>query len=165
MSIPAIEAVAPPTGMLASTSTASTGSADKEMFLQLLVAQLRYQDPMNPSDTSEFLSQSAQFTALEKMQAVADQTGALLGAQMAFGGAQLVGRQVTYTLGDGTAGSGQVNGVTFGPSGPVLDIGGIEVPIFQVQSVTDGSTPSTTPGTTSGTTSGSTTPSLALPAL
>lgn len=147
MSIPAIETVAPPTGMLASTSTAGAGSADKEMFLQLLVAQLRYQDPMNPSDSSEFLSQSAQFTALEKMQSVADQTGALLGAQMAFGGAQLVGQQVTYTLGDGTEGSGLVSGVTFGPAGPVLDVGGVEVPIFQVQSVTDGS-PTTSPATT-----------------
>ncbi|WP_341923911.1 flagellar hook capping FlgD N-terminal domain-containing protein [Nocardioides psychrotolerans] len=164
MSIPAIETMAPPTGMLASTSTAGAGSADKEMFLQLLVAQLRYQDPMNPSDTSEFLSQSAQFTALEKMQSVADQTGALLGAQMAFGGAQLVGRQVTYTLGDGTEGSGLVSGVTFGPSGPVLDVGGIEVPIFQVQSVTDGSPTSTTTPTTPAATA-ATIPSLAVPAL
>ena len=47
------------------------------MFLQLLVAQMRYQDPMNPTDSSQFLSQSAQFTALEKMQDVADQTAQL----------------------------------------------------------------------------------------
>ena len=39
------------------------------MFLNLLVAQLRYQDPMNPADSGEFLAQSAQFTSLEKMQA------------------------------------------------------------------------------------------------
>ena len=71
------------------------------MFLQLLVAQLRYQDPMNPADSGEFLAQSAQFTALEKMQDVADQTGALLGAQMAFGASGLVGRHVTYTHADG----------------------------------------------------------------
>lgn len=158
MSIPAIETAAPPAGMLASTSTAGAGSADKEMFLQLLVAQLRYQDPMNPSDSSEFLSQSAQFTALEKMQAVADQTGALLGAQMAFGGAQLVGRQVTYTLGDGTEGSGLVSGVAFGPAGPVLDVGGVEVSIFQVQSVTDGTGPTPDATTTP-------TPARAVPAL
>ena len=44
-------------------------AADKDMFLQLLVAQMRYQDPMNPTDSSEFLAQTAQFTALEKMQA------------------------------------------------------------------------------------------------
>ena len=55
------------------------------MFLELMVAQLRYQDPMNPQDSGEFLAQSAQFTALEKMQDVADRTAELLGAQMAFG--------------------------------------------------------------------------------
>ena len=44
------------------------------MFLNLMVAQLRYQDPMNPADSGEFLAQNAQFTALEKMQDVADQT-------------------------------------------------------------------------------------------
>ena len=143
MSIPATEAVSP-TGMLGPPSTgAAETSADKEMFLQLLVAQLRYQDPMNPTDSGEFLAQSAQFTALEKMQAVADQTGALLGAQMAFGGAGLVGRHVSYTLADGTEGQGTVTGVTFGDQGPVLDVDGVEVPIFQVLSVTDGSAPVT----------------------
>ena len=49
---------------------------DKDMFLQLLVAQMRYQDPTNPTDSSQFLAQSAQFTALEKMEAVANQTAA-----------------------------------------------------------------------------------------
>ena len=41
-----------------------------------MVAQLRYQDPLNPADSGEFLAQIAQFTALEKMQDVADQTAA-----------------------------------------------------------------------------------------
>lgn len=151
MSIPAIETVAPAaTGMLGSMAATGGKSADKEMFLQLLVAQLRYQDPMNPSDTSEFLSQSAQFTALEKMQSVADQTGALLGASMAFGGAQLVGRQVTYALADGTAGAGLVGGVTFGADGPVLDVNGVDVPLFSVLSVTDGTAPASTGTTTTG---------------
>ena len=87
MSIPATEAVT--TGMFGtpgSGATSTTNSADKDMFLQLLVAQMRYQDPMNPTDSSQFLAQSAQFTALEKMQAVADQTAALFSAQMTLEG-------------------------------------------------------------------------------
>ena len=140
MSIPATEAVT--TGlqaMMPGSSGAATGaSADKEMFLQLLVAQLRYQDPMNPTDTSEFLSQSAQFTSLEKMQDVADQTAALAGASMAFGASGLVGRDVAYTATDGTTASGTVSGVSFGASGPVLQVGGTDVPLAQVLSVTAG---------------------------
>ena len=75
----------------------TTAGGDKEMFLQLLVAQMKYQDPMNPTDSSQFLAQSAQFTALEKMQDVADKTAQLVSAQVAFGASGLVGRQVTWT--------------------------------------------------------------------
>lgn len=138
MSIPATEAVT--TGMFGPTgSPGTTGAskADKDMFLQLLVAQMRYQDPMNPTDSSQFLAQSAQFTALEKMQEVADQTAALFSAQMAFGASGLIGKQVTWNDADGAAQTGSVSGVTFGVDGPVLDVNGTELPIASVISVTD----------------------------
>ncbi len=38
----------------------------KNMFLQLLVAQIRNQDPLNPADSVQFLTQLAQFTELEQ---------------------------------------------------------------------------------------------------
>jgi len=40
--------------------------ANKETFLKLLVAQIKNQDPMNPSDGTQFLTQLAQFSALEQ---------------------------------------------------------------------------------------------------
>ena len=80
---------APTTGTDTGATTTTSKSADKDMFLQLLVAQMKYQDPMNPTDSSQFLAQSAQFTALEKMQAVADQTQQLVASQMAFGANRL----------------------------------------------------------------------------
>lgn len=135
-------------GLFAPGGASGPGSAaDKEMFLQLLVAQMRYQDPMNPTDSSQFLAQSAQFTALEKMQEVADQTAQLLSSQVAFGASGLVGRDVTYTSADGSTASGSVSGVSFGAEGPVLDIGGTKVPLALVQSVTAGATGSTTTST------------------
>lgn len=48
--------------------TGNNGELDKHAFLELLVTQLRYQDPLNPKDNGEFLAQMAQFTALEQMQ-------------------------------------------------------------------------------------------------
>jgi flagellar basal-body rod modification protein FlgD len=138
MSVSATEPVgAVGLGLLVPSTSAP--SSDKEMFLNLMVAQLRYQDPMNPADSGEFLAQSAQFNALEKMQDVADRTTTLLGVQLAFGASSLVGRHVAYTLADGTVGQGQVSGVDFAAEGPVLDVDGVAVPISQVQTVTDGS--------------------------
>lgn len=124
--------------------TSTSTSNDKDMFLQLLVAQMKYQDPMNPTDSSQFLAQSAQFTALEKMQAVADQTAAMVSAQMAFGASSLVGRTVTWTPADGVPQTGTVSGVTFGADGPTLDVGGTTVPLAQLSGVTAGSDPTGT---------------------
>jgi len=44
------------------------GNMGKNDFLMLLSAQLRHQDPLNPSNDSEFAAQLAQFTSLEQMQ-------------------------------------------------------------------------------------------------
>ena len=144
-------------GLVPASMTAATDES-KEMFLQLMVAQLRYQDPMNPADSSEFLSQNAQFTALEKMQAVADQTAMVLQATTAFGASSLVGRDVSYTLADGTQGTGAVHGVSFGATGPVLDVGGVDVPLASVLAVTDGSRAATGSSGSSGSSGDTTAP-------
>jgi len=50
-----------------STSTSSINKdLNKNTFLQLLVAQLKYQDPMNPTDGVQFLTQLTQFSQLEQ---------------------------------------------------------------------------------------------------
>lgn len=59
-------------GLAATESKTSTKDSKdmmgKDAFLQLLVTQLRYQDPMSPMDDKQFISQMAQFTALEQSQ-------------------------------------------------------------------------------------------------
>jgi len=51
------------------------GSAalSKDDFLKLLITQLRYQDPLEPLDQNQFLSQTAQFTQLENLQNIGKQ--------------------------------------------------------------------------------------------
>ncbi len=54
--------------MQASKTTARANDAlDKDAFLQLLVTQMQYQDPLDPQDNSEYVAQLAQFSALEQM--------------------------------------------------------------------------------------------------
>ena len=58
-----------PTG--GATSQTAPQTAGKDMFLKLLVAQLKYQNPMEPVDSSQFMAQTAQFTMVEKLEAMA----------------------------------------------------------------------------------------------
>ena len=53
-------------------SAASENALGKDAFLQLLVTQMQYQDPLDPQDNSQYLSQLAQFSALEQMTNVAE---------------------------------------------------------------------------------------------
>jgi len=49
-----------------SSTSAATPPVDKNMFLQLLIAQLQNQDPLNPTDGTAFVTQLAQFQQLEQ---------------------------------------------------------------------------------------------------
>jgi flagellar basal-body rod modification protein FlgD len=60
------------------TTTARSGDTlGKDAFLQLLVTQLQYQDPLDPQDNSEYVAQLAQFSALEQMTNVAESMDAV----------------------------------------------------------------------------------------
>jgi|HubBroStandDraft_6_1064221.scaffolds.fasta_scaffold319586_2 flagellar basal-body rod modification protein FlgD len=69
----ALDTIAPDTSVSTpSTTTASSSSdptslANEDTFLQLMVAQLKNQDPDNPIDGTQFLSQLAQFSQLEQL--------------------------------------------------------------------------------------------------
>lgn len=53
---------------LSSVTKSDNSSLDKEAFLQLLVAQMKYQDPLEPTSNTEYISQLATFSSLEEMQ-------------------------------------------------------------------------------------------------
>ena len=56
------------TQSLSSTTSKDNSSLDKEAFLQLLVAQMKYQDALEPTSNTEYISQLATFSSLEEMQ-------------------------------------------------------------------------------------------------
>ncbi len=127
------------TANAASSTSGSSGQGGQDMFLQLMVTQLQYQDPMNPVDTTQMMSQNAQFEALTQMQAMTKATNQLLNAQMSFGAASMLGQQVSWTDSAGTSHSGTPSAVSFGTSGPVLTIGDQQVPVTSITGV--GATP------------------------
>ncbi|NMA02618.1 MAG: flagellar hook assembly protein FlgD [Clostridia bacterium] len=50
------------------TSETNKNTLGKDAFLQLLVTQLKHQDPLSPMEDKEFIAQMAQFSSLEQMQ-------------------------------------------------------------------------------------------------
>ena len=130
-------------------STATDRTAmDTNTFLKLLVAQLQYQDPSKPTDSSAFLAQTAQFTSVEKMTQLTDQSQKVLDATLGQTGTSLVGKTVTYTDLSGATQTGVVSGCTVGAAMPNLTINGVQVQLSSVTSVT---TVSSSTGTSSGT--------------
>lgn len=59
---------------LKNKSKTSNNGMDKDAFLQLLVAQMQYQDPLEPTSNTEYISQYAQFSQVEQMQNMAAST-------------------------------------------------------------------------------------------
>ncbi len=55
-----------------STKAETSSDLDKDAFLQLLVTQMRYQDPLNPGDSTEYMSQLAQYSSLEATMNISD---------------------------------------------------------------------------------------------
>jgi flagellar basal-body rod modification protein FlgD len=62
----AAQAPAPRAADSSQSAAAAATSVDKNMFMQLLVAQLKNQDPLNPTDSTQFVTQLAQFQQLEQ---------------------------------------------------------------------------------------------------
>jgi len=71
----------------------------KDTFLKLLVAQLRYQNPLDPQDGSQFLAQTAQFTMVEKLIEIQEQNKSSARANEVLASSALIGRTVTFGIG------------------------------------------------------------------
>jgi flagellar basal-body rod modification protein FlgD len=109
---------------------------DKDMFLKLLIAQLRHQNPLQPTDPSTLLSQSAQYTMVERLTAISTILEQRLEIDEIALGFSLVGRQVTYER-DGYVEVGIVEAARIDRSrGPVVRMtDSTEIPLDAVAEV------------------------------
>lgn len=136
INVPATAGAAPPP----TTPTKSKTEMDKDLFLKLLVAQLKYQDPTKPADTTQFLAQTAQFTMVEKLESLSKQQTEMVTAQLMASATSLIGRTVVYTGPDGQEHTGVVASTTIG-SNPTLKVGNTDVALSQVKEVRPTNTP------------------------
>ena len=128
------------------TSTSSTGSVTtatnnelgKDAFLKLLIAELSNQDPLNPMEDREFISQMATFSQLEQLQNMGKTLDSINEGNK-FTAVGYIGKAVAFTKGEGDDAqqvAAVVNNVWFEPDGKViLDTTEGEISLEEVEGV------------------------------
>ena len=125
-----------------STSAVTNATSDlgKDAFLKLLIAELSNQDPLNPMEDREFISQMATFSSLEQMQNMNKTLEAMSEANK-FSAVNYIGKAVAFTQGEGDEAhqvAAIVNEIWFDPAkGTILGTTEGDVPLNQVEGVSD----------------------------
>jgi flagellar basal-body rod modification protein FlgD len=121
---------------------------DENSFLKLLTAQLKYQDPLSPTDSQAFVQEQAQFSMVEGILNVEKSVKALTSTMQLGQDIDMIGKQVTWSNTDGSTASGLVSGVATDSTGAItLTVGGSNVDPATLISIS-AATPST--GATAG---------------
>lgn len=115
--------------LIGGSAAAATESMDlqssalgQEEFLRILLAQLRFQDPLKPLDNQQFLAQIAQFSALAQTSQLNDRVDTLLSIQAATQSIGLIGRTVEVSSESGAGGVGQVASLRFVDGQPDMTV-------------------------------------------
>ena len=80
-----------------STSTAATTAMSKDDFLKLLVTQLKHQDPLNPQDPSQFVSELAQFSQMGQLTNMSSSLGSLASATTSSQWISAIGKRASVS--------------------------------------------------------------------
>jgi len=111
------------------SKSGGTSALGKDEFLNLLVKQLQYQDPLEPSSDTEFIAQMAQFSSLEQMQNLNDTFST-------FQAYSMVGKYATANFGMETI-EGYVESITNVGGTTYALIDGTSVDVSEIYKVTD----------------------------
>ena len=128
---------AQPVAPVGASSPAPAGRApaqtmDANVFMTLLVAQLKNQDPSAPMDTNQMMSQTLQLSTMQQMTELSTNSKEGFSLQMRTAAAQLIGHSVGYTLADGTTGTGIASSVSYAGPVPAVKVGDLSIPLDSI---------------------------------
>lgn len=127
-----------PSTQTSPSSGTRTAAVSKQDFLQLIIAEMKNQDPMAPMDNTAQITQLAQFNTLEQMQQLNTTIESFTATQSIMEAASLLGKTVGYRASANTFDpllSGQVSSVSWGTGTPKLKVDNKEVDLTQIVSV------------------------------
>lgn len=135
---PTTGSAAPATSGTGSTSGATTNPAmlDRDAFLKLLVAQLRYQDPNKPMDSAEMVSQSASLSVVDKLDQISQVLSDSGVANRLSLGSSIIGKQVSFLDPNGVSQTAIASSISFDGTSMVVRAGTFDVPVDSIKSVT-----------------------------
>ncbi|MBN2654443.1 MAG: flagellar hook assembly protein FlgD [Nitrospirae bacterium] len=123
------------TGSTTEASAAQKNSALlKDDFLKLLVTQLKNQDPLDPMDNSEFVSQLATFSSLEQISNMSKSMETFIANQNyqnATMAASVIGKEITSVTGE----TGVVKSISIEADGVFLEVNESKIPFAAIQSI------------------------------
>lgn len=125
-----------------SSLLAPGGQLGENAFLQLLVTQLKHQNPLQPQSNSQFIAQLAQFTSLQQMTNVATEEKQAVAAMQNLGGTSqlaaafgLLGDTVGVVTSSGQSVSGAVTSVANHGGNVTVTVNGQSYPFGSITSV------------------------------
>lgn len=113
-----------------SSTTKTSQDLGKDDFLNLLVTQLKYQDPLSPMEDKEFISQMAQFTSLEQMKNMNNSVQITQATSF-------IGKQVTWADSQGNEVKGVVKSVKIVNGEARVIVGNETLELKQILSVSE----------------------------
>ncbi|HEV7624797.1 MAG TPA: flagellar hook capping FlgD N-terminal domain-containing protein [Amnibacterium sp.] len=100
-----------------------TQAFDSQMFLKLLVTQLKNQDPSSPMDSTQMISQTSQLASMQQLTSLNSATTESYNLQMRSAAANVLGKTVSWTDAAGTAKTGVATAVSFSGTTPSVTVG------------------------------------------
>jgi len=141
MSVTAINSSTASATAATATSPLPTQTLSENDFLNLLTTELSEQDPMNPVDDTQFISEMAQFSTLQATTGMQQNISQL-------GATQLLGDNVTLQNGQGATVSGTVSSISIDSGTPQIVVNGIPYALSAVTSVSAPSSSTTSSSAT-----------------
>ncbi len=143
-----VDAVSAPSSIYTGTKTdpaARKQTMDGEVFLRLLVTQLTHQDPSNPMDTNQMISQTTQLAMMEQLTTLTKNGTEAFALNMRQAATALIGQEASYKDADGKTVTGIVSKVSFDRLVPQVTIGDKSIPLDAITGIASTTPPAGAP--------------------
>lgn len=131
MPIDPVSSVAP----AAAAPRAPLQTMGSEVFMSLLVAQLRNQDPSTPMNTNEMIAQTTQLAMMESLAGLTRMTEEGFGLQMRVAATSTIGATVSYRDESGAEREGVATAVSFRGPVPTITVNGAAIPLDAIDGI------------------------------